>query len=67
MPLPKKCCPLYLPLGIKESLTEDKRLLLWGFSFESFAFALRLFAFGFLMGRLAFLCGKFWKRKELLN
>jgi hypothetical protein len=64
-PSPRTTAPPCLPLGIKDSLKEDARLLFWGL----FAFALRLLLFGFLMGKalglLDIWCGRFLEGKRI--
>jgi hypothetical protein len=56
--------PPCLPLGIKDSLKGEKRLLFWDFCLEAFAFGLRLFVIGFLMGK-TFWCGRILEEKSI--
>jgi hypothetical protein len=57
MPSPKNLTLPCLSLGIKDSLKEDARLLLWGF-------LLKPFAFGFLMGKAFLMWEAFGKEKN---
>jgi hypothetical protein len=56
-PSPRTAVPPCLPLGIKDSLKEDARLLLWAFCFEAFAF-------GFLTGKVFWMWETFGREKN---
>jgi hypothetical protein len=58
--------PPCLLLGIKDSLKEDDRFLLWAFVLGIFTFALRLLLLA-SDGEGFFGVGGFWKGKELLK
>jgi hypothetical protein len=55
----RTAAPPCLPLGTKDSLKEDSRLLLWRLCFGDFCFLLKGFAFDFLRGKA------FWYRRLL--
>jgi hypothetical protein len=65
----RTAAPPRLPLGIKDLLKEDSRLLLCSFCFGAFAFGLRLLLHDYLMGKdfgvLAISCGRLLEGKRI--